>query len=363
MENRMKSEDLKNVLLISHELSMTGAPIALHYLARQLQRDGVFTTILSPKDGPLRNEITNEGFTVIIDDSITGSAEWLKWAKGYDLIVVNTVVIYQVINQLSGMDIPVIWWMHDGEMSFELGANELLPHKIGHNVMALGGGGYARRILDKYRPEYHADELIYCVPDFADTLDDELSILIDRNGKEFLFSSVGSIDTRKGQDVFVSAIRRLPIEYIERCQFLFVGRENEYKVYNEVVKLQQDFPENVSMIMEVSRKEIRDIYRQSNAVVCTSRDDPMPVFMTESLMLSRPIICSEYTGTYSLITENEDGLLYRNNSPEELETLLRFTIDNPQKMAIIGKNGRKVYEKHFTEAAFRDNFYAALRKI
>ncbi len=359
----MKSEDLKNVLLISHELSMTGAPIALHYLARQLQQDGVFTTILSPKDGPLRGEIVNEGFTVIIDDSITGSTEWLKWAKSFDLIVVNTVVIFHVINQLSGMDIPVIWWVHDGEMSFELGANELLPQKIGHNVMALGGGGYAKCILDKYRPAYHADELIYCVPDFADTLDDELSILIDRKGKEFLFSSVGSIDARKGQDVFVDAIRRLPAEYIERCHFLFVGRGNEDKVYDKVVKLQQDFPENVSMITEVSRKEIRDIYRQSDVVVCTSRDDPMPVFMTESLMLSRPVICSEYTGTYSLITENENGLVYRNNSAVELEELLRFAINNPQEMAIIGGNGRKVYEKHFTEAAFRDNFYAVLKKI
>lgn len=83
-EEDMKLVDLENVLLISHELSMTGAPIALHYLARQLKKDGIFTVILSPKDGPLKSEIINDGFTVIVDDSITGSTEWLKWAKGFD---------------------------------------------------------------------------------------------------------------------------------------------------------------------------------------------------------------------------------------------------------------------------------------
>ena len=363
MEEIMKLENLKNVLLISHELSMTGAPIALHYLARQLKKDGIFTVILSPKDGPLKNEIIDDDFIVIVDDSITGSTEWLKWAKGFDLIVVNTVVIFHLINQLSDMDMPVLWWVHDGEMSFELGANELLPQKIGSNVLALGGGGYAKKILDKYRPEYQAGELIYCVPDFAETLDDSLSIVIDRKGKEFLFSSIGSIDARKGQDILVKAIRCLPVEYIEKCQFLFVGRAGDEKIYQEVKKLQQDFPENISMITEVSRKEIRDIYRQSDVVICTSRDDPMPVFMTESLMLSRPVICSEYTGTYSLITANENGLVYHNNSVEELKMLLRFVVDNPEKTADIGRNGRKVYEEHFTEDAFRNNLYEVIKKI
>lgn len=33
----MDREHIKNVLLITHELSMTGAPVALQYMARQLK--------------------------------------------------------------------------------------------------------------------------------------------------------------------------------------------------------------------------------------------------------------------------------------------------------------------------------------
>lgn len=363
MDIIMEVENLRNVLLISHELSMTGAPVALQYMGRQLKEDGAFVVVLSPKDGPLREEFIKDGLTVIIDESITGSKEWIKWGGGFDLVVVNTDVIYHVINQLSGLDLPVVWWTHDGEMSFELGANELLPQTIGKNIHVFGGGEYAKRILDKYRPQYHAKELLYCVPDFKDMLSETYKIMIDKKGKDYLFSTVGSIDQRKGQDILAEAIRGLPYSYLERCLFLFVGREGDEDVYNKVKLLKGDFPEDIEMITEVSRDEIRDIYRQSTAVICTSRDDPMPVFMTESLMLSVPIICSEYTGTFGLITDRENGMIYYKNSVEELTKLLQYAIDNPKRIEEIGINGRAVYENNFTEPAFRDNFYHVIAEI
>lgn len=359
----MKVENLKSVLLISHELSLTGAPVALQYMARQLKKDGIFMTVLSPKDGPLRQEFIKDGITVIIDGSITGNKEWIKWAKGFDLIVVNTVVIFHLINQLSDLKLPVIWWTHDGEMSFELGANDLLPKKVGENIHAFGGGGYAKKILDKYRPLYHAEELIYCVPDYANLLDNKYEIIIDKKDKKYLFSSVGSIDRRKGQDIFVEAIRNLPCQYLECCLFLFVGREGDAAIYNKVKMLKRDFPDNIELITEVSRNEVRDIYRQSTVVVCTSRDDPMPVFMTESLMLSVPIICSEYTGTFSLIKDKENGLVYHNNNISELTDLIKYVVDNPDKMVQMGIQGREVYENNFTEKAFKDNFYNIIEGI
>lgn len=359
----MNKERIKNVLLITHELSMTGAPVALQYMARQFKRDGVFVAVLSPQDGPLRDEFLQDGLTVIVDRTITGNAEWFKWAGAFDLIVVNTVVVYQIINQLSGKDIPVIWWTHDGEMSFQLGANELLPQTVGKNIHVIGGGGYAKRIMDKYRPKYRAGELVYCVPDYAADLSEEPEFIIDRKGKEYLFASIGSIDKRKGQDILAEAVERLPDRYREKCLFLFVGRNNDQGVYEKVLNLSEKYPENVELIKEVSRDEIRDVYRQSTAVVCTSRDDPMPVFMTESLMLSVPVVCSEYTGTYSLLKDRESGLAYHNNDPTELTDALLYVINHPHDVRNMGYAGRKVYENYFTEEAFRKNLYDVIEAL
>lgn len=359
----MNKKRIKNVLLITHELSMTGAPVALQYMARQLKKDDVFVTVLSPQDGPLRDEFLKDDLTIVVDHTITGNTEWLKWVGAFDLIVVNTVVVYQVINQLSGKDVPVIWWTHDGEMSFQLGANELLPQTIGKNIHVIGGGGYAKRIMDQYRPQYCAGELVYCVPDYASDLSKDFQYRIDRKGKEYLFSSIGSIDKRKGQDVLVEAVNKLPDRYREKCLFLFVGRNNDNEVYTKILALRKQYPENVELITEVSRDEIRDVYRQSTAVICTSRDDPMPVFMTESLMLSVPVICSEYTGTYSLLNNQESGLVYHNNDPIELMDALLYVINHPDGVRNMGYAGRKVYENYFTEEAFRRKFYDVIEGL
>lgn len=357
----MKLENVKNVLLISHELSMTGAPIALHYLARQLKKDGIFTVVLSPKDGPLKNEIINDDFTVIVDDSITGSTEWLKWAKGFDLIVVNTVVIFHLINQLSSMEIPVLWWVHDGEMSFELGADKDLPITVGDNIHVVGVGRYTQKVLNKYRPQYGSGNLIYCVPDFMDDVKKDSCYSLDRKGKEFMFLNVGSVDKRKGQDILVDAIRKMPKNYREQSLFVFIGRKGDENVYQKVVHLQKEYPECITMIPEVSRDEIKSLYQQTTAVLCTSRDDPMPVFMTESMILSKPVICSENTGTYSLITDKKDGFVFHNE--EELLDDIMYIIDNPAAGEQIGIQGRQIYERNFTEEAFKENFYEIVARI
>lgn len=351
----MKRNEIKNVLLISHEMSRTGAPVALQYMANQFKEEGVFVVVLSPKDGPMAQEMLRDDILVIIDETMLGNDRWLKMASNFDLIVVCTVVLYSNILQLEKVNIPVIWWTHDGEMSFQLGGNKLLPLKISSNVFVYAGGNYAKKIMDKYRPLYGTKELLYCVPDRREELlnREKPSYMIKNDDKKVVISNIGSIDKRKGQDILVVAIRKLSQDDIMKCLFVFVGKNNNEYVYKEVLKLKKDYPKNVLLIEEVSREEVQDIYKQSNVVVCTSRDDPMPVFLTESLMLSIPIICSDNTGTFSLIEDNVSGFSYHNNNVEELKNKLVYVIYNREKLDYIGKNGRFVYEKKFTKEAFK----------
>lgn len=355
----MKIENFKSVLLISHELSMTGAPVALQYMARQLKKDGIFVTVLSPVDGPLRKEFQKDDLTVIVDSSITGSREWLKWAVGFDLIVVNTVVIFHVINQLSGEKVPVLWWIHDGEMSFQLGADRDLPYEIGANIKVVGVGDYTKKVIDKYRPSYRAGSLLYCIPDFEK--DGGVDYFIDTREKKNVFLSVGSIDKRKAQDILVKVIRDLSEEVLKESFFVFIGRKGDEDIYGEVCRLQEEYPEHVMHITEVTRDEMKSVYRQVSAVICTSRDDPMPVFMTESMILSKPVICSENTGTYSLIKNLEDGMVYHDEN--DLAKAIEYCALHWEQMEEMGKKGRQIYIKHFTEDAFRRNLYKTIKEI
>lgn len=354
---------VKSVLLLSHEMSMTGAPVALQYMAKQLKEDGIFVVVLSPKYGPMVEEMLEDDILVIVDGTIGGNSEWIKWASNFDLIVVCTVVPYHNIEQLEQTNIPVVWWIHDGEMSFQLGANKLLPYKLCNNIHVYAGGGYACRIVKKYRPSYMIQELLYCVPDYAQTLSSEWKYEIVNPNNKLIISSIGSIDRRKAQDVLVKAIRSMSPDLFKQCLFLFIGKNNDDAVYQHIVKLKEDYPQNVQTIVQVSREEIADIYRQSAVVVCTSRDDPMPVFMTESLMLGIPVICSDHTGTYDLLKDGVNGLTFKSENINDLKDKIEFAIENREQMYRIGQCGRKVYEDNFTKEAFRKALYEMIEKI
>ena len=54
------------VLLLSHEMNLTGAPIALLTLARTMQGIGYAPVVISPRDGPLSEEYVRHGISVVV---------------------------------------------------------------------------------------------------------------------------------------------------------------------------------------------------------------------------------------------------------------------------------------------------------
>ena len=351
------------ILLVSHELTLSGAPIALQYAAKTILEYGDYPVVVSPFDGNLRSELTADGVDVIIDPTINGSTFWLKWAKNFDLIIVSTLVQYHSINQLNNMDIPVVWWVHESQESYTRGADILIPKEIGKNIHVYCGGGYAKKVLKEYRPTYNVDELLYCVPDYCTEIKNNYSYKLENIEGKMVFTTIGSIEKRKGQDIFVKAILSMPEDYIKKCRFFIIGRNFDENIYREIENLKNLYPEQVTLINEVSRKELWDVYNQSHAVVCASRDDPMPVFMTETLMLSKIAICSENTGTASILDDGVNGFVYKDNSYEKLKEKMMYVIDNYNKLGSIKYNGRKVYEQYFTEEAFNKEIRKIINKF
>ena len=47
-----------DLLFVSHDLSLSGAPIMLYHAARWCRENGIFVVVLAPKDGPLREKLT-----------------------------------------------------------------------------------------------------------------------------------------------------------------------------------------------------------------------------------------------------------------------------------------------------------------
>ena len=148
-----------------------------------------------------------------------------------------------------------------------------------------------------------------------------------------LFVTVGSLEHRKGPDIFCNAIRLLPSAVREKAAFLFVGKAADKGMYNAVDSLVRDYPQTVFYRKRLERPEVKSLMEQCSCVVCASRDDPMPTFVTEGLIFGKPSIVSEHTGTAGLVTEGVDGFLYKDDDPQQLADKLAWAIEHPEALA------------------------------
>jgi glycosyltransferase involved in cell wall biosynthesis len=92
------------VLLLSHQLDFSGAPLALRQMARVLRLDGHEVSLLSLKDGPLRESFTQLGVHCgSINEAI----------QRPDLVVANTVLTVPLSHRLRAKGIRTFNWIHE----------------------------------------------------------------------------------------------------------------------------------------------------------------------------------------------------------------------------------------------------------
>jgi len=339
--------DGKDILFLSHELTRTGAPVVLKDMAGVALEKGHFPVIISPVDGPLREEYLAMGVTVIIDESfVIGHWMFEHFARNFDLVVACTLGCAKAVELLDISLPPVLWWLHEGTYALNHFRSSLNLSKYKH-AKIFSGSKYVERILKKEGFDFEAEPLLYCVKDASEND-------CYPNGNKMVFTLVGSIEERKGQDLLLDAISILTEEERNKMRFVIIGSVLKNKLF-EKIKTAISKYKNIEYYASMTRDELFDYYRNSNCLLITSRDDPLPVTATEGMMLSRALICSENTGTADYISEGKSGLLFKSGDAHDLADRLRYAVGHPGEIREMGQQARKIYEKYFTAEQFREN--------
>lgn len=350
----------KRAIVLSHELNMTGAPIVLVTAIPVLRRLGFETVVLGPSDQGSCPLFVAAGATVVLHrDCLKASALW-GLALCCDFVLANTIVEVEAIRMLDGAPVPVLWWLHDAFAGYP-GVAHRIPPELSPNIRLCAVGKHAAAAMHSVRPQFAIRQLIYGLPDYAQ----ETFAPYDTGfaqGKP-LFVNVGSIEPRKGQDILAEAIRMLPEQKRAKAGFLFVGKACDKEISAAIFDLEDDYPESVFYRKRLSRDEIKSLMTQCACVVCSSRDDPMPTFITEGLIFGKPFIVSENTGTAGLVTEGVDGFVYTQDSPRQLAALLEQAIDHPEQLARMAPACRALYERHYSQQAFADTLEGYVREL
>ena len=339
----------KRVFIMSHLLDMTGAPIVLVSAVPVLRSMGYEVVVLGPEDScsmPLFLEAVAGCFT---RRGCVQSPLLLWLALCADFVLANTVVEARAVRALSGARVPVLWWLHDAFAGYPHIAHQI-PKELGENIRVYSVGSHAANAMHSVRPEFNIRPLIYGLPDYASEKFAHYDL--SYAGGRPLFATVGSFENRKWQDIFCKAIRLLPPETMKKASFLFVGKAAEPEMMDAVRSLTADCPDNVFYVKRLTRDEIKSLMAQCTCLVCASRDDPMPTFVTEGLIFGKPSIVSEHTGTAGLITEGVDGFVYKDDDPDQLAKVLEHAILHPEQLAAMKADCRKMYEKYYSNEAY-----------
>lgn len=353
-----QAETGQRILVISTNLNYNGGSLAAVYAVKALQEQGCSAILAAPDgDRELIEEINKDGVTVYLYKNLRyASWEELVWIEPFQYVFVNT---YQMVNCacLIHKYKPVIWWIHEPSVVYrELRTinHSLLERNI-HGINMYAVSNIAKDNLEHIYGSLPLKLLPYGIPDERTS---SASVPCDKS--KVIFAVVGYVGEIKGQDIFLDAIENLSQEERELAEFWIIGSMNENDSFCLNCIERSNRISGIKLLGALNRREIYNVYSKIDVVVCPSREDPLPIVVTEGLMFGKTCIVSSYAGNSQYITDMENGLICKGGDSQDLRDKMRWALGHRDSCKRLGENARQLYEAYFSIECFGSRLMQAL---
>jgi glycosyltransferase involved in cell wall biosynthesis len=318
----MSPRGQRKILFISHESSLTGAPVLLMNLLRLLKKRNVFDfEILLVRGGAIEVDFKSLTKTDVLKDK-SYSAEkrflyrirnyvlylwklkkWRNCTKNFDIIFSNTVTNGRLLNKINVHHLPVIIYVHELESiirTYKPDARLSLADKI-----AVPSGAVSDNLVQNHSvPREKIFKLNYFFPFIAaqqtkETARVELIKRYSIEGKFFVVS-MGTATLRKGFDLFMEVCNLLKhdteIFFIWLGDFVDQEMKKRFKEYTERNGLSKKIMVTGFLPYSFSNLLPFDLF------LLTSREDPYPLVVIEAAFNKLPAISFESGGITEFIS-------------------------------------------------------------
>lgn len=350
------------VLAFSHEMNLTGAPIALVNALMEMKQNGFYPVLISLKDGELTEKANGVGIPVAIHENLYQSEVFEHCLEVFDLLFINTFSFFPLISRLNGTNNKVIWWIHECKLFYEQAKEQLqlqfLPQCLEDNISIYAVGEYAKNQLLNIRPDYQVGDFLYFLPD-EEKKEEVVNFGFEDENKTII-GVVGTIEKRKGINVLLEALRKLDLREKNKIKVVVVGSKIDNELYDQILSFDDDI--EVVYIEKIKRDLMRNFYERINCLVCASTDDPMPVVVTEAWKFGVPVICSEFIGSAKFAEKYGGAIVYKNNDPSNLaQAITDFVAESNHETLV--REGQKIYNNYFTEEVFKNKLTRIINSV
>lgn len=341
---------VKACILVTNGMGYGGAPLVLLEAAKVYKKNGYKVILYTEFYGDLIKVCRDQKIEVWIVPRGWKMLSKLVLSCKFQFAFVNTAVMYKWVELFEKNNFPTIWWLHEGDSYIDPIAAEMPTH-VASSTMVLTVSDRTTMALAKNGIQYKTRMLYYGLDDLAENEE----TIAQMNGKNiYTFLVMGAICSRKNQLFAIQAYNLLPKKIRAASKLMLVGTPLDEKdpYYIEFLRVVKQYPE-IDYIPRVERSEIPALYRQINALICCSIDDPLPVVVTECFMFGKTVIISSGSGQYYMVKDEYDGYSYLESDVNALckKMISAWSARDDKAM---GEHARNLYTSKFTTRVFEE---------
>lgn len=335
----------QKILLVSHEMTYTGAPRSLLNIARLLQEAGIIVSVWTLEDGGFHVEFEKEKILVDmfpenVDDEVI---------KDFDLIILNTFFTAHLVERFQKLTRTILY-IREAQNITDLVKDcklSVLHIKNANEVICVSE--YAECFIR----EYCMPHKLTVLHNFVKDTYHYRNLNFVKDGKvNFLLS--GTYEERKGYDIAIAAFIRMPDKLKKITRLHIIGHMPEWsrQFWEE---LRDEYDDRIIEYGEIADEKQRlALYRKMNVFLIPSRDEACSLVALEGAMLGKTLIMSKNVGAQYLDRKGEN--IY---PTEDVDALCRKMCESTSRKILLlrGLEMRKAYKRTSTEKRYREKLW------
>jgi glycosyltransferase involved in cell wall biosynthesis len=351
------STNRPRVLFVSHETTLSGAPIQLVHLADWLQRRGWNILVATPDHGPISEMLATAGVPTVVEATLLTDLEhvWLRErCAEVDVVVANTIASWPAIRAAHLAAKPALWYLHETLVAVRL--IRAIPEMASAVAVADLLVTPTRQTARIYQglTEAPIEVVPYGIP--------RPPALPASESERTRFLTLGSFEPRKGQDILAEAIGKMDAATRARCSFKMAGRVLDEAFYKELQNAVGEF-EEVELIDALDHASALTLLNETDVVVLPSRDETMPIVILEATGLGKAVISTDVGGVREWLRDGMNGLLVKPENSEALSQALAACAEHPEFVRQLKAAGSRTFDRHFTLDRFASRFAEILLSL
>jgi glycosyltransferase involved in cell wall biosynthesis len=368
-----------NILFTITSLEIGGAEKQLVLLAKGLLRRGHRITVFSmQKDGPLRRELETAGCRVIsggLADNDYRKKPWKLLSAVRRLLKTMRCIRPQIVHSF----LPFISFFSTVaarclDVAFIVNSRRSMGNFLDRHPILRPFEYLSNRFcdlivvnsntvqLDLMRRSNIAREKIATVYNGIDTslyhqgcrVDSGISAIGQGiKASDTVITTIASLVSYKGHKDILEAASIVRRKYPD-LKYVFVGRDRGMKAALIEMRDRLGLTENVVFTGE--KNDIPAVLVASHIAVLASHEEGFSNFILEAMTAGLPVVATNVGGNAEAVEDGETGWLVPPQAPRQLAEKLLDLVENTQRSAQFGKNGKKRVEEKFSVSEMSDAY-------